>query len=389
MLTKILCLFFLSTLIIVKSFSTPLKANEPQAQNREVQMIEKTFYGKLPDGHEVFSFSLKNEAGTQVNIINYGAIVTHLFVKDKDGIAADIVQGYDSLEGYINDQSFFGTIVGRYGNRIDGGKFSLDGNEYQLSVNSNGNHLHGGFTGFYKALWNAEPIESEAGPALKLTLTSPDGDEGYPGTLSMTVIYTLTNDNELKIEYEGTTDKTTILNPTHHSYFNLTGNLNTTILDHELTIDADSYTPVDSTLIPTGELSPVKSTPMDFTKPTLIGLNIDADFQQLKLAGGYDHNWVLNNYEKGKIRKVVSLYEPKTGRVMEVLTDQPGMQFYSGNFLNGNVKGKNGAAYEFRTALCLEAQHYPDSPNQPEFPSVILRPGEIYKQTTIYKFSVK
>ena len=351
-------------------------------------MIEKTSYGNLSDGREVFQFTLQNNSGSQLQIINYGAIATHLFVKNKDGKTEDVILGYDSIEGYENDNSFQGSIVGRYGNRIAKGKFTIDSTEYQLDVNDGVNHLHGGTKGFNKQLWTGEAIESPDGPSVKLNYVSADGEMGYPGNLSITVTYTLTNDNEVKIQYEGTTDEATILNPTHHSYFNLSGDFTKKILDHELQIIADRFTPVDETLIPTGELAPVEGTPMDFRTAKLIGKDINADYKQLEIAGGYDHNWVLDNYDK-TVRKVAELYDPSSGRVMEVLTDQPGLQFYSGNFLNGSINGKNGVKYQFRTALCLEAQCFPDSPNEPEFPSVVLRPGEKYSQTTIYKFSIK
>jgi aldose 1-epimerase len=373
----IICLLSL-LLLVFSSCST----------NGKDQMIEKTLFGKLDDGREVYLYTLKNNSGGQVQIINYGARVVSLAMPDRNGNFADIVTGYDSLGAYVRDNSYFGAIVGRYGNRIAKGKFELDGKEYQLTINDGRNSLHGGKIGFFKAFWNAEPVESKEGPSLKLSLVSPDGDEGYPGTVTATVTYTLTNNDELKIDYTGTTDKSTIFNPTHHSYFNLSGNFNNTILSEELSIDADSTTPVNNELIPTGKIAPVENTPMDFRKPTPIGLHINDDNQQIKFGRGYDHNWVLNNYKKGVVRKVATLYDSASGRFMEVLTDQPGLQFYSGNFLNG-VHGKNGAVYKYRTALCLEAQHYPDSPNEKNFPSVVLRPGEVYKQTTIYKFSTK
>lgn len=356
--------------------------------NREDQMIEKSPFGKLDDGREVYLYTLKNKSGARVQIINYGARVVSLTMPDRNGNFSDVVTGYDSLKGYINDNSYFGAIVGRYGNRIAKGKFRLDGKEYQLTINDGKNTLHGGIIGFFKAYWNAESLESDSLPSLKLSLVSPDGDEGFPGTIKATVTYTLTNNDELKIEYTGTTDKPTIFNPTHHSYFNLSGNFNSTILDEKLSINADSTTPVNDELIPTGEIAPVENTPMDFRKPTLIGLHINDDNEQIKFGRGYDHNWVLNNYKKGVVRKVASLYDSTSGRFMEVYTDQPGLQFYSGNFLNG-IPGKDGTIYNYRTALCLETQHYPDSPNNPYFPSTILRSGEVYKQTTIYKFSTK
>jgi len=351
-------------------------------------MIEKAIYGKLPDGREVFQYTLKNAAGVEVRIINYGAIVTALKVPDRNGRLADIVLGYDSLAGYLGDNAYLGAIVGRYGNRIDQGKFKIDGQEYQVTVNDGENHLHGGKIGFNKVLWDAKVESSTPDPALALTYVSLDGEEGYPGTVTLTVTYTLTNENELRIDYEGTTDKPTILNPTHHSYFNLTGDPTETILNHELTIDADKITPVDAGLIPTGELADVADTPFDFREPQKIGLRINEQNEQLQFGQGYDHNWVLNNYDR-TVHKVVELYEPLSGRLMAVFTDQPGMQFYSGNFLNGTIRGKNGALYQHRTGLCLEAQCFPDSPNKPNFPSVILRPGQIYHQRTIYKFSVK
>jgi len=378
---KTLIIFCLLPLLIVTLIAC--------STNRKNLMIEKSIFGKLDDGREVFLYTLTNNSGAQVQIINYGARVVSLYLPDRDGNLADIVTGFDSLKNYVDDNSYFGAIVGRYGNRINEGKFELDGKEYQLTINDGRNSLHGGNTGFFKAYWNPEPIENDStGPSLKLSLENPDGDEGYPGTVKVTVTYTLTNNNELKIDYTGTTDKPTIFNPTHHSYFNLSGNFNNTILDEELSIDADSTTPVNNQLIPTGEITTVENTPMDFRKPTAIGLRINDDNEQIKFGRGYDHNWVLNNYKKGVVRKIGSLYDPVSGRFMEVLSDQPGLQFYSGNFLNG-VKGKGGVAYKYRTSLCLEAQHYPDSPNEPNFPSTTLNPGEVYNQTTIYKFSTK
>ena len=351
-------------------------------------MIEKTPFGKLNDGREVFKYSLKNGSGMQVEIINYGAIVTNLYVKDRNGVLADVVLGYDSLQGYVNDKSYFGAIVGRYGNRIAKGKFSLDGKEYQLALNDGENHLHGGIKGFNRALWTAEPVEDEKGPSLRLTYISPDGEEGFPGTVTITVKYILTKENALEIHYEGKTDKTTIFNPTHHSYFNLTGTLTKTIVDHQLMISADSITPVGSGLIPVGKIASVVNTPMDFRTLTAIGTHIGDQDEQLLLAKGYDHNWVLRDYNK-QMRKVAEVYEPTTGRMLTLFTDQPGLQFYTGNFLDGTAKGKNGVAYQFRTGFCLEAQCYPDSPNKSNFPSAVLRPGDVYRQITVYQFSTK
>ena len=353
------------------------------------QTMDKKLFGKLADGSEVYIYTLANKSGMEAKIINYGAAVVSLTAPDKNGKLADVVLGYDSLDGYVNDKSYFGAIVGRYGNRIADGKFKLDGKEYQLTINDGANHLHGGLKGYNKVLWNETEIAKTGdGASLTLSYDSKDGEQGYPGNLKLTVKYTLTNNNELKIEYNAVTDKPTVLNPTHHSYFNLTGDPEKTILDHELMIDADNTTPVAKGLIPTGKFASVANTPMDFRKPTKIGARIDENYDQLKLGLGYDHNWVLNKHQES-LPKVLSVYEPVSGRVMEMYTDQPGVQFYSGNFLDGTVKGKNGIMYKHRTGFCLEAQHYPDSPNHPEFPSTKLEPGQVYKQTTIYKLSAR
>ena len=356
--------------------------------NKDKAMITKSLFGTLSDGREVHLFTLKNTKGVEVGITNFGATVTSIIVPDKSGKMEDVVLGYDSLEGFVNDKSYLGVIVGRYGNRIGKGKFSIDGKNFQVTVNDGENHLHGGALGFHKVLWEAKAIESDSAPAVQLTYVSKDGEDGYPGTVTIKVTYTLTSGNELKMDYEGTTDKPTILNPTNHAYFNLTGNPTNTILEHQLQIDADSTTPVVKGLITTGEFASVTNTPFDFRTATAIGARINDNNEQLKLAGGYDHNWVLKNYD-GKVRKVGELYEPKSGRLLIYYTDQPGLQFYSGNFLDGSIKGKKGISYQYRTGLCLEAQHYPDSPNKPQWPSVVLRPGETYKQTTVYKFSTK
>ena len=348
-------------------------------------MVKKELFGTLQNGENIYSYTLTNKNGMSATIINYGATVVKLKVPDKNGKIEDVILGYDSLSSYVKGASFFGGIVGRYGNRIAKGKFTLDGKEYQLPINNGVNSLHGGTIGFNKRVWEAKEI---SGPALQLTYVSPDGEEGYPGTLILTVTYSLTDNNGLKIDYKATTDKPTILNPTNHCYFNLTGDPNNTILNHVLMINADKFTPVDSTLIPTGQLEDVANTPLDFTNSTEIGKRINDDFQQLKFAGGYDHNWVLNNYN-GSVREAVTLYDSTSGILLKVLTDQPGVQFYSGNFLDGKDRGKEGIYYKFRTGLCLECQHFPDSPNEKNFPSVVLRPGETYTQTTVYEFSVK
>lgn len=349
--------------------------------------IQKEKFGEV-NGVPVEIYTLTNDSGDKVKITNYGAIVQSLFVPDRNNKLEDVVLGYDSLSGYMKVNPYFGAIVGRYGNRIGKGIFSLDGETFQLSINNGNNHLHGGVNGFDKKVWDAEEVKSDLGPALRLTYFSADMEEGYPGNLTLSVTYTLTNDNELRIDYSATTDKKTILNPTHHSYFNLTGNPNNTILDHKLMIDADKFTPVDNELITTGELTDVEGTPMDFREPTSIGLRINNDNEQIKFGGGYDHNWVLNNYD-GAVHKVASLYDSTSGRFMELFTNEPGLQFYSGNFLDGSINGKNGVVYNYRRGLCLEAQHFPDSPNKENFYPVVLSPGEVYEQTTIYKFSVK
>lgn len=355
--------------------------DEPQQSS-----ITKSDYGTTPDGVKIEKYTLKNDKGMQMDVITFGAIITSLTAPDKDGKYEDVVLGYTTPEDYFNGNPyFFGAAIGRYGNRIAKGKFSLEGKDYQLTINDGPNHLHGG-KGFDKRVWTAEPVEGET-PAIKFMYVSKDMEEGYPGTLTTTITYTLTNDNALEIDYEAQTDKTTIVNLTQHSYFNLSADFKT-ILDHELQLNADFMTPVDETLIPTGELTPVAGTPFDFTTAKEIGKDINAADDQLKKGKGYDHNWVLNNQEKG-FREVGSLYHKASGRYMQIYTDQPGIQFYSGNFLDGKKKNKTGGMYEFRSGLCLETQHYPDSPNQPDFPSTVLKPGDTYKTKTTYKFSVK
>lgn len=350
--------------------------------------MKPSTFGVLADGREVLEYTLANSAGMSVKIINYGAAITSLFVPDRDGKIEDVVLGYDSLQGYVNGSEYFGAVVGRYGNRIEKGRFQLDGKQYQLTVNNGRNHLHGGEIGFNKVFWDATVPGDADMKTIRFQYVSPDGEEGYPGTVTLNVSYTLTDDNELRIDYEGTTDRPTILNPTQHSYFNLSGKFMDTILDHKLMIEADSFTPVNSELIPTGEIAPVADTPMDFRQPETIGARIDDPFEQLVFGQGYDHNWVLR-HSTGEVRKVAELYDPSSGRLMTVYTDQPGLQFYSGNFLDGTAAGKNGIHYGHRTGLCLETQVFPDAPNKPDFPSATLRPGQVYRQTTIYKFSTR
>lgn len=351
-------------------------------------MIEKRFFGSVDVDKEISLFTLTNKNGMKVEISNYGAAVVSILVPDRNGKIEDVVLGYDSAQGYEKCKSYFGVIVGRYANRIDKGKFSLEGKVYQLCVNDVENHLHGGLFGYGKRLWIAEPIQVDSTQSLKLSLMDNDGEQGYPGNVSVKVTYSLTEKNELIVEYGGISDKTTIINPTHHSYFNLTGDLTKNILDHMLMLNADFFTPVDKGLITTGVLAKVESTPFDFRSLTPIGKNISAEDQQIKYGLGYDHNWVINNWDKS-VKKVSELYEPDSGRIMEVFSDQPGIQFYSGNFLDGSIMGKSGVVYKYRSGLCLETQHFPDSPNKPKFPSVTLKPGEKYKQKTIYKFSTK
>ena len=350
--------------------------------------IEKAAYGTLPNGKTADLYTLRNAAGMTVRITNYGGIITELQAPDKDGTFEDVTLGLDSLSSYVENNPFFGALVGRYGNRIAKGKFTLDGKTYTLPINNMGNALHGGKVGFDKVLWTATPVEGDE-PALKLQYTAKDGEEGYPGNLAVEVTYTLQKDNALKIDYQATTDKPTVVNLTNHTYFNLTGGAKRDILEHVVTLNADRLVPVDKTLIPTGKLQPVAGTPFDFTKPTVVGARInDSTDTQIKYGGGYDHAWVLNGAADA-MKQAATVYEPTSGRVMDVRTTEPAVQFYTGNFLNGKVTGREVKPYEKRYALCLETEHYPDSPNQPSFPTTVLRPGQTYKTTTIYQFSVK
>jgi aldose 1-epimerase len=353
----------------------------------QAQIKPEAFHRTI-DGSQVDLYTLKNSNGLAATITNYGGIVVSLTVPDKNGKLGDVVLGYDTLNDYIGSTPYFGALIGRYGNRIAKGKFTIDGVAYQLAQNNDSNALHGGRRGFDKAVWQAEKADTSDGPALKLTYTSKDGEEDYPGTLRCEVTYTLTNKNELKIEYSAETDKPTFVNLTHHSYFNLKDGGASDILGHELMIKASKFTPVDKGLIPTGELKPVAGTPFDFNKPTAIGARVENDDEQLKFGKGYDHNWVLDRQGKD-LELVASVYEPTSGRFMEVLTTEPGLQFYCGNFLDGTNIGKGGVAYQHRTGLCLETQHFPDSPNHPDFPTTELKPGEKYTQTTVYRFSAK
>ena len=347
--------------------------------------VKRAPFGKMPDGAAVEVFTLTNAAGMEVRAITYGGIITSLRVPDRAGKLDDIVLGFDRLDGYLKDPPFFGAIIGRYGNRIAKGQFTLEGQTYKLATNNGPNHLHGGNKGFDKVIWKAEPVAGKN--AISFSRTSADGEEGYPGNLRVQVTYTLTDKNELIVDYRATTDKPTVVNLTQHSYFNLAGQASGDILGHQLTLNADRYTPVSETLIPTGELAPVAGTPFDFRKPVAIGARIGQADAQLKNGLGYDHNWVLNRSGNG-LELAARVAEPKTGRTMEIRTTEPGIQFYSGNFLDGKLTGKQGAQYKHRNGFCLETQHYPDSPNQPKFPSTTVRPGTEYRSTTVFTFGV-
>lgn len=334
------------------------------------------------DGKEIVQYTLKNAGGVEVKIINYGGTITNIMVPDSSGNLGDVVLGFDSVQDYLKKENpFFGCITGRYANRIAKGKFAIDGKTYQLPINNNGNTLHGGINGFNKKFWDGEVLPGDSG--VKFSYVSKDGEEGFPGNCTVEVKYSLSQNNELKIEYKATSDKPTAVNITNHSYFNLSGGKDSTVLGHEIFINADKYVAVNNELIPTSELPAVKGTAMDFTVPTAVGTDL------AKVAGGYDHTYVLNKKASQEPELAVTVRDPSSGRYMEVFTSEPGVQFYSGNFLDGSLSGKKGMKYVKHGGLCLEAQHFPDSPNQPSFPNTILRPGETFNQTTIYKFSVK
>jgi aldose 1-epimerase len=355
--------------------------------------ISKADFGQTPDGQPVEIYTLHNSKGAEARIMTYGGIVQKLMVPDKNGALADVVLGFDTLDGYtresyVNACPYFGALIGRYGNRIGGATFSLEGQTYTLAKNNHGNSLHGGIKGFDKVVWTARASVGAHGPELVLAYVSKDGEEGFPGNLEVTAMYTLTDDNELKLEFNARTDKPTVVNLTHHSYFNLAGQGNGDILQHLVYINADQTTPVDSGLITTGGFADVTGTPFDFRKPTAIGARINDSDTVLQYGPGYDHNWVINK-PLGKFGLQARVEEPNSGRVMEVWSDEPGLQFYSGNFLDGSLTGKDGKVYQRRTGFCMEPQHFPDSPNKPNFPSVELKPGQTYHNTIVYKFSVK
>jgi aldose 1-epimerase len=345
--------------------------------------IKKESFGTV-DGQPVDIYTLTSAKGIEARITNYGGIVVSLKTPDKSGKLADIVQGFSNIKGYLQEEPYFGALIGRYANRIGKAKFTLEGKEYKLAANNDVNSLHGGLNGFDKRIWTAQA----KGKSLELTYVSKDGEEGYPGTLTTKVVYTLESNGDLKIDYSATTDKTTVLNLTNHSYFNLKGQGTGDILDHEVTLYASRYTPVDAGLIPTGDLVAVKGTPFDFLTAHKVGERIDGNDEQLKLGKGYDHNWVLDA-KPGALAKAAEVHEATSGRALEVWTNQPGIQFYTGNFLDGTLTGKDGKKYGHRAALCLETQHFPDSPNQPKFPSAVLKPGKTFRSTTVWKFGTR
>jgi aldose 1-epimerase len=369
--------------------SSPQKSTgSAQAPSMKKASVVRAPFGQLADGSPVEIFTLTNANGVEVRTMPYGAVIVSLRVPDRAGRIDDVVLGFDTLDGYLARTTYFGAVVGRYGNRIAKGQFTLDGRSYQLATNNGPNHLHGGVKGFDKQLWHAEPFDRDGRVGVAYTLTSADGDQGYPGTLNVKVTYTLSPANELTVEYEGTTDRSTVINLTQHSFFNLAGDGSGDILGHKLTLDADRFTPVDATLIPTGEPAPLDGTPFDFRQPATIGARIDADHPQLRHGTGYDHNWVING-SPGTLRHAARVEDPSTGRTLDVSTTEPGVQFYAGNFLDGTITGKSGHVYKRRAGLCLETQHFPDSPNKPQFPSTVLRPGETYRSRTVFTFGVE
>jgi len=373
----------LVVLLAVAGACTTGKKQTAMKQTTETG-IQRSVFGKMPNGQEIHLYTLSNANGMQVGITNYGGRIVSILAPDRHGQRADVVLGFDNLQGYLDTHTYFGALVGRYGNRIGGGKFTLDGVVYHLPINNGPNSLHGGIKGFDQRVWTAQEIPGSE-PALELTYLSKNGEEGYPGDLNVKVAYTLTSDNELKIDYSATTDKDTIINLTNHSYFNLAGQGNGTILNQVLMINANEFTPVNSTLIPTGKLQSVAGTPFDFRKPTPIGARINEDNQQLKFGGGYDMNYVLDRKGPG-LMLAARVYDPESGREMEVYTTQPGVQFYSDNSKQ-EIHGRDGKVYGLHSAFCLETQHYPDSPNHPNFPSTELKPGQTYHEVTVFKFT--
>ncbi|HKM92986.1 MAG TPA: aldose epimerase family protein [Prolixibacteraceae bacterium] len=381
-MNKITNFLFVALLVCIALISCN---NQPKIFTKTVEGIDAKQFSQVVDGKQVGLYTLTNESGIGIKVTNFGARVVALCVPDNEGNPVDVVLGYDKLNDYINEksESFYGAVVGRSGNRIANGSFEIDGTVYQLAQNNGPNHLHGGPKGYYDVVWDANQIGENK---IIFTYLSVDGEEGYPGNLQITMAYELTDDRGFKIEYTATTDKPTVCNLTHHSFFNLTGEGSETINDHLLTINAKGFTPVDETLIPFGEVAPVHNTPFDFTQATAIGEKVNVVDEQLLVGGGYDHNWALNRDDEGVVL-AATVYSPMSGIQMEVLTNQPGLQFYGGNFLDGSTIGKSGIAYQYQSALCLETQHFPDAPNQANFKSTLLLPGENYKHVCIYSFS--
>ncbi|WP_228850781.1 aldose epimerase family protein [Aegicerativicinus sediminis] len=382
--------FMFSSVLVLTLLSckneTKQEENNTETEPKPAHMIDKKTFGVMPDNSEISVYTLKNDNGMEVSVINYGGIITSLNVPDRNGNVEDIVLGFNNLEDYLKKPPYFGALIGRYGNRIGDAKFTLNGTEYQLAKNDGENSLHGGEKGFDKVFWNIEPITDSENPTLKLTYRSEDMEEGFPGNLDVEVHYILTNDNTLEVDYKATTDKPTVVNLTQHTYFNLSGDFSKSILDQEVSINADGYLPVSKTLIPTGEVRSVEGTPFDFRKSKSIGQDIEDKDQQISFGGGFDHCWVLNG---DGMREAATAYDPASGRYMVVKTNEPAIQFYTGNFLDGTLPAKGGGNYEHRTGFCLETQHYPDSPNKPDFPSTELKPGEIYSSKTTFTFSTK
>ena len=373
-----LCLTLLSTAACAACLLGCATTPQPRSQ------ISREAFGRTKDGTPVDLFTLRNSKGLEARICTYGGIIISFKGPDRNGVMGDVVLGYDRLDDYLTNNPFFGCLVGRYGNRIARGKFTLDGKEYSLAVNNGPNALHGGLKGFDKVVWTPSILTTPEGASLQLHYLSKDGEEGYPGNLSVIAAYTLTENNDLRLDYTATTDKPTVVNLTQHSYFNLTGKGD--VLNHRVMIAADKFTPTDSTQIPTGELRPVEGTPFDFRKSSAIGERINQDDEQLQFGSGYDHNWVINKPLR-ELGLAAQVFDPRSGRMLEVLTTEPGMQFYTGNHLDG-IKGKGGWVYKARNAFCMEPQHFPDSPNHPDFPSTVLRPGQTYRNTIIYRLTV-
>lgn len=377
-------------LLLVAALAAFMAGCGQKQKEGQPRLLKKEAFEAILDGKQVSLYTLTNDAGMVLQLTNYGNRMLSLWVPAGDGTFRDVVWGYESISDVLTGDTNSGPVVGRFGNRIGSGRFTLDGVEYQLNLNNGPNHLHGGLKGWAKNVWDAAEFTDAAGnQAVKMTLVSPDGDENYPGTVTIDVTYTLTQNNEVVLDYRAVTDAPTILNPTSHAYFNLHGTANEPIGSHVMMINADAFTPTDEGLIPTGEIRPVEGTPLDFRTPTVIGERIDSDYEPIVFGKGYDHNWVLNQSAPGEVTLAAEVYEPATGILMTVYTDQPGMQFYSGNFMDGTDRGKYGEMHNYRTGLALETQHFPDSPNHDNFPSTVLRPGEVYTQHTVYAFSVR